>query len=49
MPKMMDPTERNISTSVMPHVMSVLDRPRLSARSLTVSDTVKKSKASHVF
>jgi hypothetical protein len=49
MPKMMEPTDRNMSMRVMPQVMSVFDLPKLSARSLTVSDTVKKSNASHVY
>ena len=47
-PKRIDPTDRNISTSVMPHVMSVLVFPKVSASSATVRDTVKKSKASQV-
>jgi len=42
----MAPTERNMSTSVMPHVMSVVLLSNSSASSETVSDTVKKSKAS---
>lgn len=32
----------------MPHVMSVLSLPKVSARSGTTRDTVKKSKASQV-
>jgi hypothetical protein len=47
-PKRIEPTDLNISTRVMPHVMSVLDLSKLSANSVTVSDTVKKSNASHV-
>jgi hypothetical protein len=35
-------------TSVIPHVMSVLVLLKVLARSLTVSETVKKSKASQV-
>lgn len=42
------PTERNISTSVMPHVISEIDLSNVLARSVTVSETVKKSNASHV-
>lgn len=38
-----------MSTRVMPQVMSVLDRSNVLARSLTVRETVKKSKASHVY
>jgi hypothetical protein len=34
-----------MSTSVMPHVISVLDLSKASARSVTVNDTVKKSYA----
>lgn len=33
-------------TKVIPQVMSVLDLPKVSARSDTVKETVKKSKAS---
>lgn len=33
----------------MPHVMSVTVLPNVSARSLVVRETVKKSKASHVY
>ena len=47
-PKMVDPTERNISTRVIPQVICVVDLSNCFARSLTVRDTVKKSKASHV-
>ena len=43
---MVDPTDRNINTSVIPQVMSVLVFPKVSARSETVRETVKKSKAS---
>jgi hypothetical protein len=46
---MMEPTDRNMSTRVMPQVISVLLRPNDLARSLTVSETVKKSKASQVY
>lgn len=47
-PNAMEPTDRNMSTSVMPQVMSVLDLPKSSLKSVTVSETVKKSKASQV-
>ena len=52
-PKRIAPTDRSIRTSVIPQVMSVVVMVRslvekLSARSLTVSETVKKSKASFV-
>jgi hypothetical protein len=43
---MVEPTDRNMSTNVIPQVMSVLVLPKVSARSATVNDTVKKSKAS---
>jgi hypothetical protein len=43
------PTDRNMSTRVMPQVMSVLDLSNCLARFVTVSDTVKKSKASQVY
>lgn len=42
-PKMMAPTDRNISTRVIPHVISVFDRSNVSARLVTVNETVKKS------
>lgn len=45
-PKVIAPTDRNISTNVMPHVMSALDLPKSFARAVTVSETVKKSNAS---
>ena len=45
---MMEPTDRNIRTSVMPHEISVLDLPKVSARSERVRLTVKKSKASQL-
>lgn len=48
-PKRIAPIDRSISTSVMPHVMSVLVLPKSSASSSTVRETVKKSKASHVY
>jgi hypothetical protein len=44
-PKVTAPTDRNMSTSVMPQVMSVLERSNASAKSVTVRDTVKKSYA----
>lgn len=48
-PNAMDPTDRNMRTRVMPHVISVAVLPNSLARSLTVRETVKKSKASHVY
>lgn len=47
-PKRILPTDRNMSTSVMPQVMSVTDLSKVTARSLAVRETVKKSKASQV-
>jgi hypothetical protein len=47
-PKRIDPTERNISTRVIPQVISALVLPKSAAKSLTVKLTVKKSKASQV-
>lgn len=44
----MAPGERNMRTRVMPQVMSALERLNWRARSETVRETVKKSKASHV-
>ena len=48
---MMDPTERNMSTRVIPHVMSEFFLSKVLARSDTVKETVWKSismdKASH--
>ena len=44
----MDPTDLNISTRVIPQVISVLLFLNVLARSVTVRETVKKSKASHV-
>lgn len=38
----------NISTKVIPQVISVVVLPNVSARSETVRETVKKSKASQV-
>ena len=46
-PKIVEPTDLNISTSVMPQVMSLVVLSKVSARSATVNETVKKSKASH--
>lgn len=46
-PKMMDPTDRSMSTNVIPHVMSLVVFPNSSAKSSTVKETVKKSNASH--
>lgn len=48
-PNRIEPTERNISTRVMPHVMSTVDLSNVLERPATVSDTVKKSKASQVY
>lgn len=45
-PKMIEPTDRNISTSVIPHVISVFETLKSVAKSLTVKLTVKKSNAS---
>jgi hypothetical protein len=45
-PKMMDPTDRNISTNVIPHEIWTLVLPKVTARSERVKLTVKKSKAS---
>jgi len=47
-PKVTAPTDLNMSTSVIPHVISALVLPKVLARLETVSETVKKSKASHV-
>lgn len=46
-PKMILPTDRNMSTRVIPQVISAFVLPNVSARFSTVSETVKKSKASH--
>ncbi len=46
---MMEPTDRNIRTRVIPQVIWVVVLPKVSARSDTVSETVKKSKASQVY
>jgi len=45
-PKVMAPTLRSISTSVMPHVMSFFERSNWAASEETVRETVKKSNAS---
>ncbi len=45
---MVEPTLLNIKTSVIPQVMSVLLLSKVSAKSSTVKETVKKSKASQV-
>lgn len=42
-----EPIDRSISTKVIPQVMSVVVLLNVSAKSETVSDTVKKSKDSH--
>lgn len=47
-PKVIAPTDLNIRTSVIPHVMSFFVLSNCSARLLTVKLTVKKSKASQV-
>lgn len=47
MPKIMEPTERNMSTRVIPQVMSALVLLKSLASSETVRETVKKSNASH--
>lgn len=47
-PKIIDPTDRNISTRVMPQVMSGTDLSKVLDRLVTVNETVKKSKASQV-
>jgi hypothetical protein len=46
-PKMILPTDRSIKTRVIPHVMSAFVLSNDSANSVTVSETVKKSNASH--
>ncbi len=43
------PNARVIRVRVSPQVMSAVEWPKVAARSLTVSDTVKKSKASNVW
>lgn len=45
-PKMTAPTDRNISTSVIPHVISDVGRSNCFESCVTVRETVKKSKAS---
>lgn len=47
-PKRILPTDLNMSTRVMPQVMSATDLSKVSAKSLAVRDTVKKSNASQV-
>jgi type II secretory pathway component PulJ len=47
-PKPIAPTERNMSTSVIPHVMSFFERSNSLASAETVSETVKKSNESIV-
>lgn len=49
MPNSTAPTDRNMSTRVMPHVMSVLERPNSSEREVIVRETVKKSRESQVW
>ena len=48
-PKMIEPTERNIRTNVIPHDICTLVLSKVSARSDKVKLTVKKSKASQDF
>ena len=45
-PKMIDPTDLNINTNVIPHEISTLVLWKVVARSVKVKLTVKKSKAS---
>lgn len=45
-PKVMAPTDRNIKTNVIPHVISAFDLPKSFASAVTVKETVKKSNAS---
>jgi hypothetical protein len=44
----MEPMDRNMRTSVIPHVMSVLVLPNVLLRLVTERETEKKSNASHV-
>lgn len=44
----MAPIDLNIRTNVIPQVISAFVFPKVSARLLTVKETVKKSKASQV-
>ena len=46
MPKRIDPTDLNISTSVIPHVISVFETLDCVAKSPTVKVTEKKSNES---
>lgn len=46
LPKIMAPTERSISTRVMPNVISFVDRSNVFSSPLIVNETVKKSNAS---
>lgn len=48
-PKIIDPTDLNINTSVIPQVISVIETLNWAARSAVVKLTVKKSKASQVY
>lgn len=45
-PKINDPTDRNMRTSVIPQVICVFDLWKAAASGVTVKLTVKKSKAS---
>jgi hypothetical protein len=47
-PKIIDPTDLNIKTSVIAHVISAFDLPNSVAKSEIVKLTVKKSKESQV-
>ena len=47
-PNKMAPTERNMSTRVMPHVISAFVRLNSLARSVTVKETVWFFQVSHV-
>lgn len=49
MPNSTAPTDRNMSTRVMPQVMSVLERSNSLARDEMVRETVKKSRESQVW
>lgn len=47
-PNVMAPTDRSMSTRVIPQVISEMDLSNVSANPEAVNETVKKSKASHV-
>lgn len=44
-PKSVEPIDRNISTKVIPQVISAVVLPNVSDRSVTVRETLKKSTA----